>query len=301
MINNKHVRTLLAGAAESAYDLPPRLLALGKLAEDLPHPIPPEPRVPNAADLGKADAARYVRGDSVPDSVAELVAGAERDHAAWVVDRQYLVGRSQAAEALIVDEILGAADEVIAALQPAHSATVVGLKKAAEILPEDATAEAVLRSNSEPMRKAWTSLASLSRRYAAIRNAVACLRQPPPKWDERGEFSEMKNLRDLWPGAGRIGGRSLAPNDPPWVTLGMDPTGRLLWLVRRGADLWCPTVEQRDKAWWAVYGEGVEQQRRNAWNAEAARAMGSGGARGDLPVRHPRDVVAGRPLPPAAA
>ncbi len=41
---------------------------------------------------------------------------------------------------------------------------------------------------------------------------------------------------------------------------------------------WLPTVAEQDKAWLAVFGERLEQQRRYAANAQAI------GARGDFQV-----------------
>jgi len=83
--------------------------------------------------------------------------------------------------------------------------------------------------------------------------------------DVRGEFAEMQNLRTLWPGWGsNMAGRA------PWPA--HSARARLGWLVSGDAELWCPTVSERDTLWQQRYGETAQRVRQ----AQVLRNAGSG-------------------------
>ena len=100
--------------------------------------------------------------------------------------------------------------------------------------------DAAMFSEDEAVRQAFVAIKQQSVRYAALRDAQDLLYADAH--DDR--FSEMRNLREVWPGyAARGPGTSPAP----WAN--MTGPERLSWLVNEaGADLWVPTYEQLEAA-----------------------------------------------------
>jgi hypothetical protein len=149
-------------------------------------------------------------------------------------------------------------------LAPAVEQTMAGVVAAEKLLPADLSAEKLLREPEET-RQAWFALADLAARYDGIRAAAAAVRRADeqPQYDTTGRFAELRNAHEL------LAGYNLAPGSPrPWPT---DTAGRLLWYVRRGGQVWLPTVEQMDARFHEVYREEIEQQRTNFHNLMAVR------------------------------
>ena len=90
-----------------------------------------------------------------------------------------------------------------------------------------------------------------------------------PAMDTDGEFSEVRNMDQIWPRRARVFMGSTTP--PPW---GRDATARdrLKWLLANGADLWMPLPEQQDQRHEEVHGDAIRALKANRQNAIALGA-----------------------------
>jgi len=137
----------------------------------------------------------------------------------------------------------------------------------------------VLAGNSEKARKAYMELPILAARRRSIfgaRRSANIVGHRAPEYDVDGVFAEFE-----WPFATVPGFVPLESGRWTGVPAPEDDRERLLWVVSEAlapAKPWLPTVAEQDKAWLAVFGERLEQQRRYAANAQAI------GARGDFQV-----------------
>ena len=94
------------------------------------------------------------------------------------------------------------------------------------------------------VREARIALDSLVERYQTLRRAHDLISAGSPAVvDHNGLFSEMSNATVFWK-------PKLLSHTPPWPS---EPLERIVWMIRRGAHLWCPTGTERDAAYLEAY------------------------------------------------
>ncbi|MFD1366931.1 hypothetical protein [Actinoplanes sichuanensis] len=262
--HRRHAR-LFDGADTGLYTLPAELLA----ARDGLVRLSAELAVAPPSDRG-ADQARYVTalmdaataGEPLP-TLDELTAADRRN-------RQYdrrsellveAIDRADSALELLVNDL---GDRIIRDhLAPVVDDIMKGVTAAAGALPDDTSADTILRA-SDKARKAWLGLDDLAARYEAVRAAaVSVRRNTPAEWDHRGDFSELHNFHELTAGLNiQIGGPR------PWPTKTSD---RLLWYARNNGRVWMPTVAEQDARYREVHKDALDAMAENRARVSAAR------------------------------
>ena len=187
--NLRRAGALIEGADAHLYTLPADILTardgIVRLAAELDQPAPLDATaVENRYVTALVDAA--LAATDLPD--ASGVLDADRELAAYGRRAALLQRAIEQADAAFDSLIAGLSDTVIHDhLGPAVAEVMLGIVAAAQALPEDISAETILRA-SDKARKAWLSLDDLAARYDAIRRGATPLRlRTPAEWDHRGE------------------------------------------------------------------------------------------------------------------
>lgn len=266
---------LFDNAAAGFYDLPADLLAdraaLQRLDDELAQ-VHADHRDPTAAllDVTSATIAAARSGKAWPKVTTVSDARTHEMHRA-IKEQVLSDARSALASELLSNIQTQAANLIADYLRPKHDEAVKRIREYAALLPADVSAEHLLRAD-EKMRTAWLDLESVVSAYSRITTVAGQLgRTTPPKHDERGEFASMRNLAEVWP---TYEAPTWVNKTAPWPT--DDQRRKLLWLVHNGAELWLPTVAERDAAWWEKYGERVEAHVNNRRQARAMRDVIAG-------------------------
>ena len=166
------------------------------------------------------------------------------------------------ADVVITEHLAPVVAEVFAQLVQ-HARTLEAL---------DGADERALIAAPKPVRDAWLAVDLQAARYSAVRACrahVLRLAGDVPEHDEAGHFAEISNPVDVWPEM-VTSKRPLGQLIPPWPT---DSTrARLIWYATNDARPWCPTREEQETAWLAVFGERLERARTNQQAAAGWRA-----------------------------
>jgi hypothetical protein len=258
--NTRRLGALFDGHRARAYALPADLdaarravLRLGEEVQKIEHPNVGDAERRHIDGLVAAAAA----GEELPD-VAAVVAV---DQAAAAAGRQVrLLGQAiEAADAHLGGVVEDLAEHILTeCLHPAAVDVMAQVSKAAKVLPDDPSPETLLRA-SDAARAAWFSLGDLGARYGLIRNAAGALHRAnasQSQHDTDGRYAEIRNYDEV------TGGAPVMPGgERPWP---VDLAQRLLWFARHGADVWVPTVAQRDARFAEVHPD-IVARKRSAW------------------------------------
>lgn len=273
---NKNSTRLYAGADAGHYTLPEQLVTYRNAVQRIdamPPPVEPQPAAQVREQLLAESVDAFLDGKPLT-SVGETIAAAEMSYGNWLHDLNFqaeVFRWVREAEKLALIEY---AEVVIRDhLAPATTEVAADLASVAKVLPADANPASLLQAGPKA-REAWARLEQIASRYTEIRAARTVLSQRTQvAWDVHGEFPELRNLREFWPGFGRQALSSTS--SAPWP---MDSQStRLLWLAHRGAQFICPTVTEQDAIYRETYKDGIEQMEQRAWAAEGFRAIGGGG------------------------
>jgi len=255
------LRPLFDGIASGTYSLPAEVLELRAGIDALaaqPAPTLTEDAVRERLTAATVEAAR--RGESPPDPAPLLEARRadelERARQGIVVDAE---DRARAQLGTAVAEL---ADTIITEhLRPVVEDVIDRARRQVEVFGSYGSDPAALFTAPPKVRAAYTDFTADCHRYTVAHAGRAVLARVgcSPQYDADGWFTEVRNVPALWPDA-------LAPTRttrarPPWF--GLAPEARLLWLVQNRADVWLPTPTEQDAAWHGVFGDRLEQQRRN--------------------------------------
>lgn len=130
------------------------------------------------------------------------------------------------------------------------------------------------------MRGAYFALPGLVEKWRVIVDAhgrAIGVGQRTVKYDHDGLFSAFENPMTFFPGW-------KLPAPIPRIPFPDDATARLLWLASdevTKAKPWLSTMAEQDAAWWAQFGQQVQQTRQNHHNARAMAAQAMGVERRD--------------------
>lgn len=266
--NLRRHRALLDGADAGLYTLPPEVLdqrtAVMRLGDALASSDGPDPATAETDYLAELITAAKASKKALPDCAPVL----DAEHAAAKATRRgLLLARAvELADAELGGLVADSGDRIIREhLAPVVAEVVTGIATVAPALPDDPTAEILLRAPEEA-RQAWFTLADLAHRYDAVRRAAAGVRRAEqPEWDTRGDFSELRNFNDVTAGYNiQLGGPR------PWPT---DTALRLLWYVRNGAEVWLPTITEQDTRYREVHREAIDQVAEGRQRAATVRGV----------------------------
>jgi hypothetical protein len=153
----------------------------------------------------------------------------------------------------VVEEIIGDTDELIEQhLAPAHAEALDAAREHGHLAP--LADDVAVRAAPTPKQRAGVdALALAAARYRSTRAAHTALTRRLPRLDVDGVLAELADLPDVWPTYRQHG------QDEPWP---VSRVARPCWIAVH-ARPWLPTVAEWDERWLEVFGEPVEQARRN--------------------------------------
>lgn len=240
----RRLHELFELADEGVLELPSHVVAESDAHASLAErtaALPPEP-----PDIGKVLTDRLVAGESMPteDEIA-----VERSHdAANRIRRQSASAAVEILQERVLSSITGddsATDIIATSIRPALEATVAAAKAAVAALGEnDANDPLRLLVAPAEVREARAALDGIAARYGRLRAVQRVLGEwDQARFDGDGHFIEMANPYEFVPrgASNNVMGRFV----PPWPN---DAVGRLVYLIRHGARLWCPVAAERDAA-----------------------------------------------------
>lgn len=245
---------LFPGADDGAYTLPAEISELRAARDRLDAMTLPEPSTIDHASRAAVD--DLIGGGNLDP--APLIATKNR-HDEWQASVRVLADARREVHERLDATAHALADIIITNhLRPALADVAAELAQVADKLPADVTGQQLLLA-AKPARDAWGQLEALSRRYYHLRGAQdVCGTLGSPSQYDGGQWFELDNLLDLWPGwphRHNVPGAAI----PPWPQ--NDPTRRLLWLAHNGARYVMLTGNERDQRWHNTYGAENEQRR----------------------------------------
>ncbi len=287
----KALRDLANAAAEGQLTLPPPVAEVLATAD----------RVRTAAalaDVGVYDleVGLWAAHDPVvaaPDPAAaataavEAVLDDERAHRVRYLASAVLDGAAEAAQLAALQAVQQQAAAIVTGhLAPALAATLDAVRAALPGLGGRDPSRAAMYGAPAKVVAAFEALERATGRYQVLRSCQAGLvllgYRPKPRVevDDTGQRRQVNDTdgwcltaRDAyygaWPDRGGSSGFAEAP--APWPS---DPVGGLVWQVAHGVPLWCPTIDEQNRAYQAVVA-----QLRGEYQAAAAKANRRGGAR----------------------
>jgi hypothetical protein len=253
--NLRRYRALFDGVDSHLFTAPAAMLTardgILRIAAELEDVTRPDLTTAEAEHLERVITAAQGPGSALPpvDALLDVEAALAR------ADRQtgLLTRALELADNRFASLVQDIGDVIIREhLRPAVEDVMAGIAKASKALPDDPSAEAILRG-SDAARKAWLSLSDLAARYEAVRRSASPLRQlTPAEWDHRGDFTELHNFDELTRG---LNIQVAGPR--PWPT---DTAGRLLYYARNGGRVWLPTVAEQDARYREVHKDALAKQ-----------------------------------------
>lgn len=200
-------------------------------------------------------------GSDLPDP-RELVEVDERAYQLWSIAVR---DARAAAEQRVVDALVADVDGLIVEhLRPAHAEALAVARDHAALAP--LASDAAVLAALSPAQRSWAdALARATATYAAVRAAWSTLTRAgsQSRNDADGVFGELRDLPDVWPSFRQRG------QDQPWPTT---PVPRLCWVAAH-ATPWLPTVAEQEARWREVYGDQLDQARRNRQQLDAFGAV----------------------------
>jgi len=160
-----------------------------------------------------------------------------------------------------------AADQIITEhLRPLHDRLVNDIAKAFATIGANTFDPVEMLSAPPKVREARIALDGLIAEYLNVLSLHTTIREhSPSQLDVSGLFTFARNGHTLWP---KRSGAFAQPQ--PWPS---DPLDRMRWMIDNGAQLWCPTGTDRDKAWAASFPDSprLKGQHATAQGWEQAR------------------------------
>ena len=268
--------TQLVQSAEGAgYTLPTELLDAYATYHRVKALEVPEPAVLDA----EGAASRIVSATAAGETVDLIAAACQWERATrdtqTASQAQMLVNAATEQAAHLAAGLADTLTEQIITehLRPALEAVYAKTREVAAALEGYGLDPHTLVTAPTKARSAYAALPGLVTRRQMIYTArplVNALGYRKPQHDVNGLFAELADPMALSP-------TWRPPMAVPQIPAPTDPTERLLWIVTDAAapaKPWLPTVEEQDEAWWAQFGDAVDNmaQRHRDGLAIGARA-----------------------------